>query len=104
MFKPLSLSALTIAALFAASTAAEAQTASDVPADQGPRWQLIVNSGTMVPIGTQRHAIKRGSLTVAQLSYAIHPALAITASTGWTRVEPGPLRPPSSSSRSSTCS
>lgn len=85
MIKQLAVSVLTIATLLAASAAAEAQTISGDSLDHQPRWQLIVNSGTMVPTGAQRDAIMRGALTVAQLSYVIHPALAITASAGWTR-------------------
>jgi hypothetical protein len=85
MFKPLAVSALTMATLLAASATAEAQAGSDVSLDRQPRWNFIVTSGTMVPTGTQRDAIKRGALTVAQLSYLVHPALAVIASAGWTR-------------------
>jgi len=48
-------------------------------------WEFIVNSGTVVPTGDQRDAIARGKLTAAQLSYVVHPALAITATVGWAR-------------------
>jgi hypothetical protein len=49
------------------------------------RWELIVPSGTMVPTGAQRDAIKRGNLTAVQLSYVVRPALALTTTLGWAR-------------------
>jgi hypothetical protein len=79
MFKSSVVLAITVLAASAAT--AQAQTEENQPS----RWQFIVSSGSMVPTGAQRDAIKRGSLTNAQLSYAIHPAVAITASFGWAR-------------------
>ena len=49
------------------------------------RWEFTVPSGVIVPAGAQRAAIHRGSLTAAQLVYVGHPALALTATTGWAR-------------------
>ena len=49
------------------------------------RWELLVPSGTVVPTGAQRDAIKRGNLTAVQLSYVVRPALAVTATLGWAR-------------------
>jgi hypothetical protein len=44
-----------------------------------------VPTGTVVPTGAQRAAIKRGNLTAVQLSYVARPALAVTATVGWAR-------------------
>ena len=49
------------------------------------RWELRVPSGTLVPTGAQRDAIKRGNLTAVQLTYVARPALAITSTVGWAR-------------------
>lgn len=67
--------------LTAAYRVAEAQT---VP-EQQPGWEFLVSGGTVVPTGAQRDAIKRGHLSAAQLSYRVHPVLAITATLGWAR-------------------
>ncbi len=53
--------------------------------EQKPRWEFDVPTGTVVPTGAQRGAIKRGSLTAAELSYVVRPDLAITATLGWAR-------------------
>jgi hypothetical protein len=49
------------------------------------RWELNVPSGTLVPTGAQRDAIKRGNLTAVQLSYVVRPAFALTTTLGWAR-------------------
>lgn len=49
------------------------------------RWEVLVPSGTLVPTGDERDAIKRGSLTAFQLTYVARPALAITSTVGWAR-------------------
>jgi len=49
------------------------------------RWGLMLNSGTLVPTGAQRDVIKRGSVSAAQLTYALTPAFAITSTAGWAR-------------------
>lgn len=67
--------------LTATNRAAEAQAAPS----QRPRWDLLLSSGTVVPTGAQREAIKRANLSAAQLSYAVRPALAVTAMLGWAR-------------------
>jgi hypothetical protein len=67
--------------LTATNRAAEAQAA----AEQKSGWEFLVSSGTVVPTGAQRDAIKRGNLTAAQLSYVARPALALTATLGWAR-------------------
>jgi hypothetical protein len=50
-----------------------------------PRWELLIPTGTVVPTGAQRDAIKRANLSAVQLSYVPRPALAVTAMVGWAR-------------------
>jgi hypothetical protein len=50
-----------------------------------PAWSFLVTSGTVVPTGLQRNAIKRANLTAAQVSYVVRPALALGATVGWAR-------------------
>lgn len=77
-----STAVLTLALLlFGSNAAAQEPTA---PAHR-PYWQLIVNSGRMMPTGAQRSAIEGGGVTAAQLSYVVQEGLALTASFGWTR-------------------
>jgi hypothetical protein len=57
---------------------------SQSPAKAG-RWELTIPSGTLVPTGVQRDAIKRGDLTAVQLMYAVRPTFAITSTFGWAR-------------------
>lgn len=70
-----------IALVMAAAGTAQAQ---NVEAPK-PHWEFIVNNGTVYPSGAQREAIKRGKTTEAQLSYVVHPMVALTASLGWGR-------------------
>ena len=49
------------------------------------RWELGVPSGSLIPTGAERDAIKRGNLTAIQLTYVARPALAITSTFGWAR-------------------
>jgi hypothetical protein len=49
------------------------------------RWELLVPSGTLIPTGEQRDAIKRGNLSAVQVTYVARPALAITSTFGWAR-------------------
>lgn len=67
--------------LTATHRAAEAQTAPE----QKPGWEFLVSTGAAIPTGAQREAMKRGKLTIAQLSYVVRPALALTATLGWAR-------------------
>jgi hypothetical protein len=48
-------------------------------------WELGIPSGTLLPTGSQRDAIKRGNLTAIQLMYVARPHIAITSSFGWAR-------------------
>ena len=76
----IALAAVAAISIFAAtSPQSVAQSSSD------KAWTFLLSSGTVVPTGAQREAIKRGNLTTAQLSYAVHPALAFTATLGWAR-------------------
>jgi hypothetical protein len=49
------------------------------------RWELGIPSGTLIPTGSQKDAIRRGNLTAIQLMYVARPHLAITSSFGWAR-------------------
>ena len=49
------------------------------------RWELVVPSGTLIPTGVQRDAIKRGNLTAVQVNYVARPTFAITSTFGWAR-------------------
>ena len=81
MFKSSAVSAFGVLMIAAASAAAQTPTTSGAR----PHWEFTVNSGTVVPTGAQRSAIKRGNVSVAQLWYVIHPAFAVTATAGWAR-------------------
>ena len=82
-------SLLVAAALGFTLTAARSLSAQTSPAPTTPErhgsWEFVVPSGTMVPTGTQRDAIKRANLTAAQLLYVVRPALAVSATLGWAR-------------------
>lgn len=71
---------LVSASRLAAQAAGERATPS-----QPPRWELRVPTGTVVPTGAERAALKRGNLTAAQLAYVVRPAFAVTATLGWAR-------------------
>jgi hypothetical protein len=71
---------IAIGALATIGRPAEAQTTSERSG-----WEFIVPSGTVIPTGTQRDAIKRANLSAAQLSYVIHPSVALIATIGWAR-------------------
>jgi hypothetical protein len=81
MFKASAALAFVTVAIAASSAQAQEQSAPQPK----PHFEFIVNSGTVLPTGAQRDAIKRANLTAAQLSYVVHPAFAITASIGWAR-------------------
>jgi hypothetical protein len=49
------------------------------------RWELNVPSGTLVPTGDQRDAIKRGNLSAVQITFVAKPMFAITTTGGWAR-------------------
>lgn len=70
-----------VALITPTSRAAGAQDTSP----QKPGWEFLVSSGTVVPTGAMRESIKRGNVSAAQLSYVVHPSLAVTATFGWAR-------------------
>ena len=84
--------ALAAAVLAGGTSSAIAQTMTEQkPAqeqsatEQKPKWEFLIASGTLVPTGAQRGAIKRANLTAAQLSYVVRPHLAINTTLGWAR-------------------
>ena len=64
-----------------AADTAEAQ----LPLTPASRWAIRVPSGALVSTGAQRNVLKDAALTAVQLSYAVHPLLAVTATLGWAR-------------------
>ena len=80
-----------VALALASVTNAQAPAASPTPVSTAAhpsalsRFEFIVSSGGLLPTGDQRDALKRANMTIAQLSYAVRPYLAITTSAGWAR-------------------
>jgi hypothetical protein len=73
-------------ALVAASLAGVTSgAAAQATPDQKSAFEFLVPSGTLVPTGAQRGAIKRGDLTALQLSYLVNGNVAITTTVGWAR-------------------
>ncbi len=58
---------------------------AQVPAEPTARWEFLMSSGAALPAGEQRRAISSGALSTVQLSYIVHPAMAVTATMGWAR-------------------
>ena len=71
----------TLGVLGASTRTVQAQTTPE----QNPGWGFLVTSGQVLPTGAQRDVVKRGNVTAAQLSYGVHPAVALTATFGWAR-------------------
>lgn len=76
---------LIIAAAVGRTLIAAAGLSAQAPAEHKSRWELLIPSGTMVPTGVQRDAIKRGNLSAVQVTYVARPAFAITSTFGWAR-------------------
>jgi hypothetical protein len=76
-----SVAACTVALLLASAGTSAAQTSPRL----APRWEVRVPSGALVSTGTQRDIIKDAALSAVQLSYVLHPQLAVTATLGWAR-------------------
>jgi len=72
--------ALTVTSTLSAQVAGASDTSK-----KASHWELLIPSGTMVPTGAQRSAIKRGNLTALQLAYVALPGLAVTSTIGWVR-------------------
>ncbi len=90
-FAPAALAPLALAqaAVAAALLAAAAGTAGAQDSTAHPsvlsRFEFVVSSGALLPTGDQRDALKSAKMTIAQLSYAVRPYLAVTTSMGWAR-------------------
>ena len=85
-------SQITVAALGCTVLAASALSAqapdtlvARVAAPKTSGWEFQMTGGDVLPTGHQRDAIKRGKMSAAQLTYAVQPALALTATAGWAR-------------------
>lgn len=53
--------------------------------EEVPRWQFRIASGSLLPTGAQRDAVKRAPMIAAQLSRGITPAIAVVSTIGWAR-------------------
>jgi hypothetical protein len=89
MLKPVATAVLVLAGLLTTSGAAHGQ--ASVPTTPG--FELLVPSGTMVPIGAHEDDVRRAKLTAVQLSYGLRPALVLTSTVGWARATPVGLGP-----------
>jgi hypothetical protein len=58
---------------------------TDSLAPRSDRWELLLPSGTVLPTGAQRDAVKRGNLSAVQVSFIPRRAVAITSTFGWAR-------------------
>lgn len=72
---------LTLVAATLVGGAVQAQTLTD----HKSAFEFLVPSGSLVPTGTQRDAIKRGNLTAVQIFYMVRPNVAIATTVGWAR-------------------
>jgi Outer membrane protein beta-barrel domain len=83
---PVALAPIALAAaMLAAAAGAVGAQASAEPKSIRSRFEFVVSSGALLPTGDQRDALKSAKMTLAQLSYAMRPYLAVTASMGWAR-------------------
>jgi Outer membrane protein beta-barrel domain len=83
---PASLASVALVTTLLAVTAGTAHAqASDEHSSARSRFEFIISSGGLLPTGDQRDALKRANMTLAQVSYAVRPYLAITSSMGWAR-------------------
>jgi hypothetical protein len=67
------------------TTSLSAQAPDGQPAQAKGRWELNIPSGTLLPMGDQRDAVKRGNLSAVQVSFLARPMFAITTTAGWAR-------------------
>jgi hypothetical protein len=77
--------AVIIAACTAAASALPAQATDTVPSASTTRWELSLPTGTLIPTGELRSAVKRGNLSGIQVTYVARRAFAIGAMLGWAR-------------------
>lgn len=54
-------------------------------APQPRRWEVRIASGSLIPTGEQRSAVRSANLTAAQLAWLPRPSLAVTGTFGWAR-------------------
>jgi len=73
------------AIIAAAITATSNLSAQVAVAEPKSHWELLIPSGTMVPTGTQRDAIKRGNISAVQLTFVGRPSFGFTSTFGWAR-------------------
>jgi hypothetical protein len=74
-----------ITAVGMAASKGHAQEMDSVATSSPSRWEINLTSGKLLPTGTQRDAIKRAGLSAAQVSYWMHPNVAMTMALGWAR-------------------
>ncbi len=84
MLKSVATVVNTIAALLLASGVVNAQTA----VTKKPGFEVLMPTGTVVPIGAQGDAVERATLTAVQLSYGMRPDVVLTSTVGWARPRP----------------
>lgn len=77
--------AVALVASIALLPAALRPASAQVPAEPTARWEFLMSSGATIPAGEQRRAISSGALSTVQVSYVARPAIAVTATMGWTR-------------------
>ncbi len=58
--------------------------AQTVPTTESP-WALRFTSGALVGTGAQRDVLKDAQVSAVQLSWLVHPAIAVTGSFAWAR-------------------
>jgi hypothetical protein len=58
---------------------------AQAPAAAPSRWEFRVPGGAFVPTGAQRHDLKDGRLTAAQVAWVARPRLALAGTIGWAR-------------------
>ena len=81
----LAFGAFALAGLLATTGAALEAQQAPAPAGTSRKWELVIPSGTVIPVGAQRDAIQRGGMSALQLSYVFDPSIAVTATVGWAR-------------------
>lgn len=76
---------MTVVGTFALLLASARTSAAQSTLEPRSQWEFRAPSGAMVSTGAQRKVIKDAALSAVQLSYAVRPQLALTATLGWAR-------------------
>jgi hypothetical protein len=84
MLKPVATVVLALAGLLTTGGPARAQSS----AATRPGFELLLPSGTVVPVGAQEDDVKRANLMAVQLSYGLRPDLVLVSTIGWARRTP----------------